>query len=1625
MSHRRNLYSYHDDDYFKTPQQRASEAANKAQADAEMDFEYNTWPRLQQKMDAGLTLTKYELYDTRMFGGPLHRTKIFAYVRAQQNADKLSVAAADSAEEKQADAVANAVATGGEVQTTSTASGKTESSSLTVSPEFEEKLLAGKGQGEPLNSALRGEMESKMNGDFGDVRVHTGADAAEMSAEINARAFTHGKDVYLGSGESVEDKELMAHELVHTITPGNIIKRKGINDPLNYGLHPEVKPNFLKGKTLLMDADGDGYQELELVLYLDKDKVLQLQVHHLDSDVWTNRQHFQSDKEALVVLNFQTLGAAHKTSKFTPNDTELNTNYINQFKLYDEVDPDKKSYQLNFGADVNFRQNGQYHAALGPHKITFTVNPSKIKKRSEDISFTETRKAEALSGPIYTFQAGQQGDEIELQIQQDFEAAIPQEMIAQNRTSAYSIYGYMKRLNGKIVRWTEPVMVYAVNNQMPASLNPVYQDEKLIELGISGSFLPDITIHYYTLSEKNKFYHNRKIQLHFSGPALFGGKDFRSFILVNNFPVANSNFRGEDDYHSLLDYEAPAMLNNQGKPLSVEEDIAKTEAILLQLMQRLVLDGSMNEMVFLSWKEYLLSRTVLEVVKNAKVNSEEEKAQRNSIIFNAAMKADAFAYQLMRETKAYGYVLSNSYPSKTIIVGNWSKEEKEFEELHALLDNYVLNIASRNTGNTPPDYIHDITSSPSAQPYSVQYRLPTEEEFTAYEKSKKQETDSIRTNLRNEAKAEGLNEAQQHDKLVGSYSHFATYRNQLKEIEKKQYLQKINAVFYGTTPEHINQFNTSSSTNAVAVPLPIWVYVENNEWHIVDLINPQQPFKAAVPYYSENGSNPPEALFEQLNHEKHLPKGYIYYQIGDQKKVVITQGEQTQWYDILGYIALGLGFVGLSIATFGAALPAKIAVLGTVVSYASIITGALSTAGDMWDSYKHGQLTDQTLMLNMLDLAGALLQLKTLSISLLLRSETMAAKLPKALQAAKLVYMPLKIGEYATEGTRLFIITADAAEQITQIINAPGDDEAKKRALVTLLSQMALSLSMYVLDVKDYGDEVNLVRNAGKKSGATTHSPHTEPDINIKINELSGNENVGKSVVEAAGETQEEILGGDSETPVTTAQQRVTYGKDEKGFYRTNLDQPHIQQRITEAEFYNARVSIANAQVKKTGKIENPAKVSVDALLLLVAFADLQIQAVNYPAGILAGVSTATLLLRKGMRGMIGKLKAKNPGISDKELLDELKKTIHSDGELNRSLKEKNFNSIDEVDFEMPDGSKKKFDEIAQEEIDHSKLPDEERKKIEAEQEAELKPEQKEKITTEDETVKPKEETPEIKPEITSEKKIEYWAEDQLTHVPGNPEYLKIMLNGDPKQIITLKREKDKDWIVQRGTKEANDNNKLTNEEILERVPEKYRKKSETINPNEDVTQNTSNEVENKKSEIQKDNSEKLTSKKAETGEPPFAKRKTILKVGEPILNGKINRVRAGDEKKIVIIGLDMNGHVIPIAKELQSQGFDVEILEDNFLNGRTFEIDGKQWTVTEAFNDMVENDKYDGMRGLDNKILPEFLDQIPMYKLNEQWITEHKTSGKTILDVGGPANSNKTSTFYNMEINSINWNTQ
>jgi len=83
----------------------------------------------------------------------------------------------------------------------------------------ENRIDAKRGQGEKLPDGVRGDMESRFGRDFSAVRIHVDKDAAEMSREIEAKAFTVGNDIFFGSGKfdanSDEGRRLLAHELTH------------------------------------------------------------------------------------------------------------------------------------------------------------------------------------------------------------------------------------------------------------------------------------------------------------------------------------------------------------------------------------------------------------------------------------------------------------------------------------------------------------------------------------------------------------------------------------------------------------------------------------------------------------------------------------------------------------------------------------------------------------------------------------------------------------------------------------------------------------------------------------------------------------------------------------------------------------------------------------------------------------------------------------------------------------------------------------------------------------------------------------------------------------------------------------------------------------------------------------------------------------------------------------------------------------------------------------------------------------------------------------------------------------------------------------------------------------------
>jgi len=75
--------------------------------------------------------------------------------------------------------------------------------------------------GQPLDLATRAFFEPRFGYDFSQVRVHSDAKAVESAQAVNARAYTVGRDVVLGTGQSSLQtpsvRRLFAHELTHVI----------------------------------------------------------------------------------------------------------------------------------------------------------------------------------------------------------------------------------------------------------------------------------------------------------------------------------------------------------------------------------------------------------------------------------------------------------------------------------------------------------------------------------------------------------------------------------------------------------------------------------------------------------------------------------------------------------------------------------------------------------------------------------------------------------------------------------------------------------------------------------------------------------------------------------------------------------------------------------------------------------------------------------------------------------------------------------------------------------------------------------------------------------------------------------------------------------------------------------------------------------------------------------------------------------------------------------------------------------------------------------------------------------------------------------------------------------------
>lgn len=105
---------------------------------------------------------------------------------------------------------------------------------MEIAPEVHTTIERKRGGGQALESDMRSQMEAAFGADFSGVRVHTDSEADTLSRQLNARAFTTGKDIYFkqemyNTGSS-SGRELLAHELTH------VVQQTGVSEPkLNIG----------------------------------------------------------------------------------------------------------------------------------------------------------------------------------------------------------------------------------------------------------------------------------------------------------------------------------------------------------------------------------------------------------------------------------------------------------------------------------------------------------------------------------------------------------------------------------------------------------------------------------------------------------------------------------------------------------------------------------------------------------------------------------------------------------------------------------------------------------------------------------------------------------------------------------------------------------------------------------------------------------------------------------------------------------------------------------------------------------------------------------------------------------------------------------------------------------------------------------------------------------------------------------------------------------------------------------------------------------------------------------------------------------------------------------------------
>ena len=966
-----------------------------------------------------------------------------------------------------------------------------------------EARIKSPGGGQPLPEGIRREMESGMGTDFSDVRVHsTAADQAD-AGRLNAKAFTHGQDIWLGSGASANDSKLMAHELTHTLQQrGNGgAEATGIRQvpATTNGARPtisqpgEVQEQEAEGVAQKMAVAASPTRKTEVptingsrpgALMLQPDKPAQTPKDTLPSPVQVNwggdpftisfeRKTEQSVDYFYFVIQYT--GKFPTSGPFVEKGivrhgvmigtATLNASVIplvgqrvvvdlygfrdNTVSLVDEVEYDDRSVTQGRRHDFISKSQGRFASsgsiwvrdpnAKPLEKVIAEPPPAAFASAGSPVFIGGISSVDVVLGPY--------NDQYRITVQSKATSLHPSSLIK-------AVLGITPLYRGQ--------PVFGLGMEIEVKANPTIRILKAesgsITIDLDGDGKADMQIDD-TISEPGSSEGGGPIE-----------ENRNHAIRVSGANIVARTFSFKIRYGSVLRGESPAEADKaatsnafavaeltglKGKTGTFEEQFDSYEMAFMSIRKQAVDEHLISQKTYDAWSALSQDMTLL----RPQIKANQQDADKNKVDSSLSLKAGNEA------TKLYEALADETKGRERTLPSLGYSAGPSYNPYTGQSHTYTLFKTFSSSGPGKSVAI-DLLFSRWDQAFANYNALIGGLDRWIVDRLKETKGEENETVKRAEA--------------IGAH------REALGNIEKYKPI-RIVAVF------HPDKKFSDEEGFKESIPLSLYAWKEGDSWYLRDLSNPREPYTfpsvSTVP-----GEEPPVKLFSELDDPDHYPEGIIHFEVPGKYGGQTKTANRVTWKKFFTWLGIGLAVIGLAISAVATA-GTTLALAGSVALAAGAIAGATAAGIDLVEGAQRGNLTTTRVVLDLASIVASIAGVQALRSGLIVREGLAAAEAGAPLmgQAAEYaaymqkVYLVSRGTQLAADTVNLAVVSVETAGQLEDIEKSNASREEKDRAKLLLLTQLGILGGMQAMAIKgtlpELGGNRKLVLHFPDKSG--------------------------------------------------------------------------------------------------------------------------------------------------------------------------------------------------------------------------------------------------------------------------------------------------------------------------------------------------------------------------------------------------------------------------------------------------------------------------------------------------------------------------------------------------------------